>query len=173
SGHHTPVSYWHTTVSIDPGPPLADDTTCDVVILGGGFTGLSIAHELKNAKPDLDIVLLERGVVGHGASGRNGGFGMPLIGWDLTDAVKKLGEKGGKAAYELMYGAVDHLKNLIKSNNIDCDLEETGYLLLATCPARTKRVKHEVALSDQLGFDLQLLEGDALREHIASPAFLA
>ncbi|GMW03581.1 MAG: oxidoreductase [Candidatus Hydrogenedentota bacterium] len=171
-GKHLPVSYWHTTIPMDPGPAHVGDTNCDVVILGGGFTGLSIAIELKRMRNDLDIVVLERGVAGHGASGRNGGFAMPLIGWDLTDATKKLGETKAKSAYALMYQAVEHLKQTVKTHAIDCDIEETGYLLLATCKSRIKRVKHEVTLSDKMGFDLQYLEGDSLHQHITGP-FLA
>ncbi|MBM3289057.1 MAG: FAD-dependent oxidoreductase [Candidatus Hydrogenedentes bacterium] len=54
-----------------------------------------------------------------------------------------------------------------------CDMEETGYLLLATSKARLPRVRHEVELGKRLGFDLEFLEGGALREHVASESFLA
>ena len=171
SGAYQPVSFWQETIAVAPGNPLAGDTTCDVAIIGGGFTGLSTAYELKRAAPDLDVVLLERSVIGHGASGRNGGFAMPLIGWDLTDAVRKLGGDGAKRAYQLMYDAVAHTKRMITGNHIDCDLESTGYLLISTTPRRDGHIRHEVELGRRLGFDHQLLEKPELEEHIRSDRF--
>lgn len=172
AGQYQPVSFWQETVSVSPGQPLSEDISCDVCIIGGGFTGLSVAHELKKAAPTLDVVLLERAVVGHGASGRNGGFVMPLLGWDLADAVRRLGEDGAKQAYEFMYGTVRYVKDLVQDNAIPCDMEQTGYLLLATCPTRKKRVQKDVELAQRLGFDVEWLEGDALNGHIHSDAFL-
>jgi glycine/D-amino acid oxidase-like deaminating enzyme len=171
SGAYQPVSFWQETIAVAPGNPLAGDTACDVAIIGGGFTGLSTAYELKRAAPDLDVVLLERSVIGHGASGRNGGFAMPLIGWDLTDAVRKLGGDGAKRAYQLMYDAVAHTKRMITENHIDCDLESTGYLLISTTTRRDGHIRHEVELGRRLGFDHQLLEKPELEEHIHSDSF--
>jgi glycine/D-amino acid oxidase-like deaminating enzyme len=173
AGAYCPVSFWHETISVRPGTPLAENIQCDVAIVGGGFTGLSNAIALKTVAPSLDVVLLEHSVVGHGASGRNGGFAMPLIGWDLTDAAHKLGEDGAGRAYRLMYDAVEHLRRTVRDRNIDCDMEETGYLLLATSKARLGRVRHEVELGKRLGFDLEYLDGAALREHVSSASFLA
>lgn len=171
TGAYQPVSFWQETISVTPGPPLSGEVSCDVAIVGGGFTGLSTAYELKKAAPSLDVVLLERTVIGHGASGRNGGFIMPLIGWDLLDVGKRLGEQNAGQAYRLMYDAVAHTKNVIRGSGIDCDLEETGYLFLATCDARRRRLRTEIELAHRLGFDHEWLEGAALDEHIRSDAF--
>ena len=171
SGQYQPVSFWQQTVDITPGEPLQGQTSCDVAIIGGGFTGLSIARELKRAAADLDVVLLERDVVGHGASGRNGGFAMPLLGWDLTDAAHKLGEERAGEAYRLMYDAVDHLKRTVAEEEIDCDLESTGYLLLATCDSAEPRLQQDAQLGERLGFDYQWLDAAAVEAHVKSDAF--
>ncbi len=173
TGAYQPASYWQETVSITPGEALAGDVSCDVALVGGGFTGLSTAYELKRAEPALEVVLLERAVVGHGASGRNGGFVMSLIGWDLLHVVEKLGDQAAAEAVRLMEDAVAHTKQTIRQNNIDCDLEETGYLALTTCPARTKRLRRELEVAGRLGLDRQWLEGADLDEHIRSDAFSA
>lgn len=78
---HTRYGWWLE----DAGPvertrPLEGNTTTDVVIVGGGYLGLWTAWQLKHLEPDLDIVLLEAGLAGHGPSGRNGGFVSTL--WD-------------------------------------------------------------------------------------------
>lgn len=170
-GRHAPVSFWHQTVEINPGRPLGEHIACDVAIVGGGFSGLTTALYLKKYRPELEVVVLERAVCAHGASGRNGGFAMPLIGWDLLYAVEALGlEKGGEA-YRFMYGAVAHLKEMVKEHHIDCDLEETGYILLNTCARREKRARKELAASHALGFDHEWLEGSALEAHIKCAQF--
>ncbi len=170
-GRHRPVGYWQETVPVAPGAPLAERLRCDVAIVGAGFTGLSTAYHLKKYKPDLDVVVLEAGVAGHGASGRNGGFVMPLIGWDLLYTVQKLGEEAAGAAYRLMYRAVAHVKRVVADHGIDCDLEATGYLLLNTCEARERRARRELEAAHRLGFDHEWLEGAALAEHIRSDCF--
>ena len=53
---------------------LAGDTSADVVILGGGFTGLWTAYQLKRLDPGVDVVVLEQDICGGGPSGRNGGI---------------------------------------------------------------------------------------------------
>lgn len=170
-GSYLPVSYWQETLTIAPGAPLEGETSCDVAILGGGFTGLSCALELKRARPDLDIVLLEQAVVGHGASGRNGGFAMPLLGWDLTDLARKRGESQARDGYRLMYDAVAHVQRIVSEESIACDLEATGYLLIATCAKRDAAVRHEAELGRRLGFDHQYLTAAEVREHIQSASF--
>lgn len=172
-GRYLPVSFWQETVDLQPTDALTEDTRCDVVVIGGGYTGLSTAYELKRAAPDLDVVVLERAVVGHGASGRNGGFLMPLLGWNLCHTVRSLGPSRAAQGYGVMYDAIDHTRAIIQAEGIDCDLEDTGYLLLATCDKRRKHVREEAELGRELGFDYEYLEGDALRAHIDSDAFSA
>lgn len=171
SGRYRPISFWQETVAVAPGEPLRGALDCDVAIIGGGYTGLSTACELKRLDPGLSVVVLEQAVVGHGASGRNGGFAMPLIGWDLSDAKRQLGDEGAQAAYRLMYDAVDHLKETVAREQIACDLEATGYLLISSAPAHDAHIEHEAELGSKLGFDLRLLDAAAVREHVRSDSF--
>jgi len=57
----------------DPLPSLAKDERCELLIVGGGFTGLWAALQAKERMPDCDIILIESTIIGDGASGRNGG----------------------------------------------------------------------------------------------------
>ena len=66
---------WHDPdIMPEPLAPLTSDETCELLIVGGGFTGLWAAMQAKERKPDVDIVLIEQTFIGDGASGRNGGF---------------------------------------------------------------------------------------------------
>src|SRR2546430_1353695 len=70
-------SYWlREALANDPGapcPPLSGETKADVLIVGGGYTGMWTAHFLKEREPALDVVVLEQDICGGGPSGRNGG----------------------------------------------------------------------------------------------------
>lgn len=170
-GAYRPVSYWQETIDVAPGPPLSEDLECDVAIVGGGFTGLSAAYHLKRAHPALDVVLLEKAVVGHGASGRNGGFAMPLLGWDLARTVKAVGDERARAAYRVMYDAVRHVKDVVARHAIACDLEATGYVIINTCAARERHARAEHAAARRLGFESVWLDRDALGGYVQSPGF--
>ncbi|HSH32932.1 MAG TPA: FAD-dependent oxidoreductase, partial [Actinomycetota bacterium] len=76
----------------EPSPALTEDTTADVVILGGGYTGMWTAFHLKQLDPGTDVVILEQDICGGGPSGRNGGFVNSYWG-DLPRLVSEFGDK--------------------------------------------------------------------------------
>ena len=71
-------SWWLESLpqEITPNPGLSGKEHADVVVIGGGYTGLSVGYHLKQMKPDMDVRIIESDVCGYGASGRNGGFSM-------------------------------------------------------------------------------------------------
>src|SRR5204862_5745102 len=83
--------YWLEQATADGAgpacPPLAGSRRADVCVVGGGYTGLWTALELREQAPDASVVLLEAGACGFGASGRNGGW---LTSWlDESDALEE------------------------------------------------------------------------------------
>ncbi|HEU4658759.1 MAG TPA: FAD-dependent oxidoreductase, partial [Capillimicrobium sp.] len=76
-----PVSFWMRQLEPlpPPRPPLPGPRDADVCIVGGGYTGLWTAYELRRADPSLDVVVLEAEVCGFGASGRNGGWAIGVL----------------------------------------------------------------------------------------------
>ena len=78
---HTRYGWWLEEAGrVEPCAPLEEETTADVVVVGGGYLGLWTAWQLKALEPAIDVVVLEAGLAGHGPSGRNGGFVSTL--WD-------------------------------------------------------------------------------------------
>ena len=76
---HDAHGFWIADAGAPPVlPPLEGEHTADVVIVGGGYTGMWTAWHLLAADPDASVILLEGGRCGHGPSGRNGGFVSPM-----------------------------------------------------------------------------------------------
>ena len=102
-------SYWLEALPepIKPNPALEGTHTVDVVIIGGGYTGLSTGYHLKKLNPALDVRLLESDVCGYGASGRNGGFSMTLFGLTKGITAFRFNDEKARAAQIYMENAVD------------------------------------------------------------------
>jgi glycine/D-amino acid oxidase-like deaminating enzyme len=85
-------SWWlEEALAHDPGepcPPLRGDTEADVLVVGGGYTGMWSAYFLTEREPDARVVLVERGICGGGPSGRNGGFCNGL--WEDVEVLVDL-----------------------------------------------------------------------------------
>ena len=169
----TQKSFWLSSRPYQPGPSLPGSTKADVVIIGGGFTGLSTAYYLRRARSDLRVIVLESEVVGYGASGRNGGFAMTLFGLTLGATAIRFGRERAAEAHRYMLSAVDHVGEMVRSLDIDCDYERTGLLVVATSRAWEKRLQKEVKLAHSLGLeDLEYWDGTKTRAAVDSSSYL-
>ena len=113
-------SWYEDTAGPRPEYPTLDgDRTCDVVIVGGGFTGLSAAAQL--AKAGSNVVLIEAHRFGDGASGRNGGqLGTGQRAW-AEDLQAEYGFSRAKALFDLAEEAKAHLLEFSAANRIEID----------------------------------------------------
>ncbi|MFE1438285.1 NAD(P)/FAD-dependent oxidoreductase [Streptomyces sp. NPDC058739] len=143
------VSFWFADDGLPAvREPLAGDATADVVIVGGGYTGLWTAYYLKKAAPFLRVTVLEQRFCGYGASGRNGGW--LYNGVAGRDRYAKL--HGREAAVRLqraMNDTVDEVVSVLAAEGVDADVHRGGVLEVATTPAQLARLKafHEHELS--------------------------
>ncbi len=108
--------------------PVAGDLTCDVAIVGGGFTGLSAALHL--ARDDqLSARVVEAVAPGWGASDRNGGhccFGSVEL--DATEVEETFGEEVARANINIQREAIDLVRDLSVSNDLAIDMQDQGEL---------------------------------------------
>ncbi len=122
-------------------PALGEDRDCDLAVVGGGFTGLSTA--LHASAAGLDVVLLEAGTIGCGASGRTGGFAVPHFpGAVRPSSVPGLiGTRRGNALVELVGAGPDRLMELINRYQIACDARQNGWIQPAHSQRALRKVK--------------------------------
>lgn len=147
------VSYWYADAGFPaPRAPLHGDRTADVVVVGGGYTGLWTAYYLKKAAPSLRITVLEQRHCGYGASGRNGGWLYNGIAG--RDHYARL--HGREAAVRLqraMNDTVAEVERVTADEGVDADLHRGGVLEVACTPAQLERMKafhaHELSYGEK------------------------
>ena len=153
-------------------PPLTGDVTADVVIVGGGFTGLWTAYFLTQANPNLGIVLLEQDICGAGPSGRNGGFASGW--WDELDGLVTLyGPDASVRACRAISASITAIGQFCQENGIDAWFTKAGYMYAITADAHEKLCEEMVARARHVGSpdELRELTAAEVRERCASPAF--
>ncbi|WNI18326.1 NAD(P)/FAD-dependent oxidoreductase [Actinacidiphila sp. ITFR-21] len=167
-----PAPYWLD----DPGrpaaePALAGAEQCDLLVVGGGYSGLWTALLAKERDPGRDVVLIEADRIGWAASGRNGGFCAasithgPLNGlarWPAEfDLLQELGDRN-----------LDAIEETVARYGLDCDFERTGGIDVATADHQWDELRalHRTVTGHNVG--LKLLDRDQLRAEVDSPTFL-
>jgi gamma-glutamylputrescine oxidase len=149
--------------------PLRGSHKADVVIIGGGYTGLSSAYNIHRRFPEKKIILLEGACCGYGASGRNGGF---CVATSLLDENCKDPDARKRCLDVSLYG-IEQIKECIADHDLDCDFEENGMLDVATNEAEIKAIEKSCRDLKEWGLDVEVLHGKDLEKEIKSPRFLA
>lgn len=151
-------------------PPLAGHAHADLVIVGGGLTGLWAALQAKQVDPGLDVMLVEAGSIAGGATGRSGGFLSSSLTHGIANGISRfpeempLLERLGRQNFDRTVVAAGQFE-------IDCDLELTGDLAVALEPHEVGWLAEEARQLDGLGHDVVLLDADAARAELDSPLY--
>ncbi len=153
-------------------PPLEGEERCQLLIVGGGFTGLWAALQVKEALPDLDVILIEASEIGDGASGRNGGFlSSSLAHGDLNADVHFPGERDRLA--ELGRQNLAELLDTLERHNIDARYQDVGSFTAATNPSRARALRASYEAAKAAGKNVVWFGEDEVRKEVNSPTFLA
>src|SRR4051812_27230249 len=132
---HTAHGYWLTEAGERPVLAAADgDLRCDVLVVGGGYTGMWAAWELSQLEPDARVIVIEAERCGHGPSGRNGGFANAM--WFSAHALRD--RFGGAAAGRALRAAPeagDRVGPFCSENEGGARVEQRGYLPGSAAPA--------------------------------------
>jgi len=139
----------------------------DVAIVGGGFTGLWTARSLLEADPTLRVVVVEKEVVGFGASGRNGGWCSALFAASDARIERQHGHDAAMAMRRAMQASVDEVGAAAAADGIDCRYEKGGTIVAARSAAQVQRSTNEIDEARAFGLgeeDLRWLDaGEATK----------
>lgn len=122
-----PPSLWADTApSTPPRPVLEGHHRTEVMVIGGGFTGLSAALALSER--GISTTLVDAGVIGWGASGRNGGQVIPGLKYDPDELIARYGQERGERMVDVSGRNADVVFDLIQQHGIDCDAIRHGWI---------------------------------------------
>ncbi|MCY0930604.1 FAD-dependent oxidoreductase [Streptomyces sp. H27-H1] len=152
-------------------PALIGGTTCDLLVVGGGYTGLWTALAAKERDPSADVVLVEGDEVGGAASGRNGGFCESSLTHGLANGLARWPDEIG-VLEQLGRANLQAMEDTLARHSIDCDWERTGSLVVATEPHQVDWLAEEAEAAARYGATATVLDADAVRAEIDSPTFL-
>jgi glycine/D-amino acid oxidase-like deaminating enzyme len=164
-------SYWLDTAPRFTRASQGDvDGRADVVVIGGGFTGLSAALALARRKAS--VTLLEAGRIVGEASGRNGGHCNNGLAHDYATLAARLGKNSAQAFYRAYCSAVDAVERLVRQHEIDCDFMRKGRIKLAAKPAHYQKLAatYEI-LRSEVDPDVELVPRERIRDEVGSDAF--
>jgi len=155
-----------------PRAPLEGGAEADLVVVGGGLTGLWTAIEAKNRDPAREVVVLEGERVAFGASGRNGGFCDASLTHGIENGMSRW--PGEMPQLEQMGRRnLDEMEDFLDRTGIDAAWERTGTLSVATEEHQVGWVAEQVEKSRRFGWDSELLDRDAAQAVVHSPTYRA
>ena len=165
-------SWYEDTCGERPSYPRLDGSaTCDVLVIGGGFTGLSAAHRL--AEKGLSVILLEQARIGDGASGRNGGqFGTGQRAW-AEELEEEIGLERARALFAMAEDAKRHILDFAKAHSIDIDYVP-GQLSVVHKPRYLDDYRrHASIMAEKFDYPhITYMEASETAERLGSPRYL-
>lgn len=142
------MSYWQSTGK-SSFPKLKTDLETDVIVIGGGISGLTTAYLLQ--KSGLRVIVLEKNAVGSGTTSHTTGKVTSQHSLMYAALVKRLGNKRAGLYAQASQMAVDRIARLIRDEKIDCDWEVDDNYVYTTDPNKVSLYKHEAKAAARLG----------------------
>lgn len=171
-----PAPLWWEAVPSEATRDSAKSMSVDVVVVGGGYTGLWTAYHLAGLDPSLDIVVLEGAHIGYGASGRNGGWCHAEYPLGHGQLAKDHGDEAADRHMAALFRSVEDVGTISESEGIDCDYAPGGVLAMARLPFQVEYAREEVTDALERGIEpgkVKFLEQDEAREVLNGSDVLA
>src|ERR1041385_8460065 len=153
-------SYWQTTASLPQFESISSDLEVDVVIIGGGLTGITAAYLFK--KTGAKVALLERNRCACCDTGHTTAHLTYVTDERLNHLVKKFGKDAAKAFWQAGIAGIDHIHEIVQELKIDCDFKWIpGFLharLGKTSQKDRKSLLEDAELARELELDAEFVE---------------
>ncbi|WP_380180275.1 NAD(P)/FAD-dependent oxidoreductase [Kalamiella sp. sgz302252] len=167
---HTQSYYAASANAYDPFPALEESLSCDVCIIGAGYTGLSSALHL--AENGYKVVVLEAAKIGFGASGRNGGQVVNSYSRDVDVIERSYGKEAARMLGSMMFEGGDIIRERIKRYKIECDYRSGG-LFVALNARQFATLEEQKQNWERYGNDqLELLDAEQIRQQVDSDRYV-
>jgi glycine/D-amino acid oxidase-like deaminating enzyme len=170
---HDAHGYWlEEAGEVELAPELVAERTADVVVIGGGYTGMWAAWHIKQLEPEARVVLLEADRCGFGPSGRNGGF-CNVMWFSLPNMRGRWGDDGALAVARAAEAAAAGIGEFCEAEDVDAWFTPGGYLQVSTAEAHDRVWADALAACRELGVGdaIQGLSPEQVAQRCASPVF--
>lgn len=165
--------YWLAHLPPHEVRPLAGPAEHDLVVVGGGLTGLWTALFLKELDPGRDVAVVEQGIAAWGASGRNAGMLAETIDHTHGLAIQHFGEAEAARLAALGEQNVRELTDFIRDRDIRCDYQPSGRFMASFTEAHLEEARRNVDIARRLGIDThRLLSREEMQAEVHSPRYL-
>jgi gamma-glutamylputrescine oxidase len=148
----SPASHWWIEPQ-PPFPPLDSEIAADVVIVGGGISGITLAWTL--IEHDAKVALLEAGPLAGAASARNAGFLMASPSEPYVEQIEFWGRPGARAMLETGRRNHERIRSIIQTLGIECDYRAAGSARLARDPDEAEALRASLPLLQADGFPMR------------------
>jgi|TARA_B110000196_G_scaffold62667_1_gene52341 glycine/D-amino acid oxidase-like deaminating enzyme len=144
---------------------MEDSNSCDVAIIGGGYTGLSAAYHLAKDY-DIDVVVLEAGHIGWGASGRNGGFcSVGGVAESSENLIKKYSLEDVRSYYQSQVEAIELVRSNIIDEQMDIKIQGSAEIQVARSKRNLEEMtEHADFQRKYLGLNATVISKENLKE---------
>jgi len=164
--------YWMATRTPRTAEPLSGAVEADIAVIGGGFTGLWTALFLKELEPSASVVVLERDVLGYGASGRNAGIVGETVDHSHDLAIAHFGLEEAKELARIGRENLDGMEQFLRERRIEAGFERPGQLVVALTPDHVGSLEVSLAAAERVGAsDWRMLSAAETQSEIASPLY--
>ena len=154
------VSTWFDTTSLPRFPKASSDIAVDVVIVGGGITGLTAAYLLKKAGKTVAVIDRER--CGYVDTGSTTAHLTCVTDLRLLQMKRRFGAQAARAVWDAGGAAIDQIASIVRREGIECDFNWVpGYLHAApnnVGPSETRRLRQEAICAEELGINAMFAE---------------
>lgn len=163
-------SLWsETAIEIPITTPLNESLQADVLVVGGGYTGLSTALHL--AEQGVSVVLIEAREVGYGGSGRSAGLVNAGV-WKTPDyVVKQLGQEAGDRFNQALYDSPRLVFDLVQRYKIECDADQTGTVNIAHNASAMNYLEDRCEQMIKQGASTRMLDANEAQSISGSPVY--
>lgn len=162
------TNYYHATTkaTFELTHLAADGQETEVVVVGGGFTGMALAIDL--ADRGFDVVVLERHNIGFGASGRNGGQVLPGFEGGIQRLSRSYGQEFAKTAWQFSVSGVEAVRENIRNYNIECNETDGTALGVMNKSDMRSQQKEADLLEGLVGMQSHVFDKEAFAEKLGS-----
>lgn len=152
----SPKSYWRDSVDLPDFPQLEEDLQGDVVIVGGGITGITTAYLLANE--GYKVVLVEANKLLNGTTGHTTAKITAQHGLIYDEFIRNIGKSNARLYYEANTEALNFIKKTVNEQKIACDLSEQDAYLYAITEKYARKLENEAKAYEKLGIDGEMVD---------------